>query len=319
MFWFISILAVFFALNMGGASFAASFASAYGGRTIGRYQAGLLFVIFVILGAVLFGQNVAHTLGKGLVPAQLLTSRALIVIFLSAGASMLVANLMNIPQSTSLVTVAAIAGVGLFYQDLRIDMILFMLPFWLLLPVLSYGIAYAIGRYVYPPRKINFWIYERLVNHQKRLKFFVILCGCYNALSVGSNNVANVAGPFVGLDNYPVVLALLVFAVFYGGGAFVFQGPLKTAGEKVVPLGLLTASIISLVSSTLMLTASGLGIPQSFVMLQVGALYAIATLKDGPEITFGNSLARSTFLTWTVNPVITLFVSYGMCFLFIGR
>ena len=61
-------IAAFFALNMGGSSFAASFASAYGSKVVSRKKAQLLFAIFVFLGAVIVGQPVARTLGSRIIP-----------------------------------------------------------------------------------------------------------------------------------------------------------------------------------------------------------------------------------------------------------
>lgn len=315
----IAILAIFFTVNMGGASFAASFAAGYGGKIISRKHAGILFLLFVTLGAVVYGHPVSRTLGNEIIPPGLITHRVMIVIFLSAGLSMFAANLMKIPQSTSLVTVASIAGVGLFFQQLNLKTIYFLIPFWVILPVLSFLITYGAASYVYPPRKSNFWIYEKLVNHQGRLRKFVVICGCYNAFSVGTNNVANVVGPLMGSGTLDIHLGLLIFACLYGAGAFIFLGPLKTAGNKIVPLGLLTASIISLVSGTLMIMASGLGIPQSFVMLQMGSLFAIAVLKNGKDLIFGDAVTKRILFTWTVNPIITLIVSYGLSFLLLKR
>lgn len=310
-------LAVFFALNMGGASFAASFSAPYGGKILSRPQAAALFVFFVMLGAVVFGQNVSHTLGESIVPAELLDSRSAIVIFLSAGLSMFIANITKIPQSTSVVTVAVIAGVGMYHQHLTVKTILWFIPFWLLLPIVSYGITHLIAGYVYPPRRENFWVYQKFVNQRSKLRKFVILASCYNAFSVGTNNVANVVGPLMGPGHMGLLNLLLIFSVVYGLGAFVFSGPISTAGQKIVPLGLLTASIISFVSGSLMLMASWLGVPQSFVMLQMGALFAVSSVKHGSDYTFENPLIRRTFYTWTVNPAITLLISYGLSWLII--
>jgi sulfate permease len=58
------ILIVFFALNMGGANFSASFAAAYGGKVLSKKKAQFLFVLFVFLGAIMLGRPVAQTLGK---------------------------------------------------------------------------------------------------------------------------------------------------------------------------------------------------------------------------------------------------------------
>jgi sulfate permease len=310
MFFLILISALFFAMNMGGASFAASFASPYGSKILSEKRAALLFILFVIIGALTFGQNVSLTLGEDIVPQELLSLKAIALIFIASGISMYAANIINIPQSTSLVTVAAIAGVGAALDAVNIETIKFFVPFWVGLPVLSYVLTRLIAGGIYPPRKSNFWVYEKFVNQQTRLRKFVVIASCYSAFSVGTNNVANVVGPISGLERISLVGALFSFGVMYGLGAFVFRGPIKTAGDKIVPLGLLTASIIALVSGSLMLIASSFGVPQSFVMIQMGSLFAIASLKHGTEITFKDPLTLKTFYTWTINPVITFFLTW---------
>jgi sulfate permease len=265
------------------------------------------------------GENVSVTLGQELIPQQLLTSKAIIIIFLSAGLSMFVSNLMQIPQSTSLVTVASIAGVGAYYGKLDLKTLAFMIPFWVLLPLLAYYLTHSITGYIYPPRKRNFWVYERFINHQGKLKMMVIAMSCYSAFAVGTNNVANVVGPLMGsLRDLTVLSLLALFALIYGLGAFIFTEPIKTAGEKIVPLGLLTASIISLVSGTLMLIASAYGVPQSFVMLKMGAIFAVSSLKDGSKETFQKPLTKRTLYTWTINPIITFFISFGLSYIWLN-
>lgn len=315
----IFLLAVFFATNMGGASFAASFSAPYGGKVVGHRHAAFLFISFVLFGAVVFGQNVAVTLGNNIVPAADMTGPAIVVVFLSAGLSMFVANRANIPQSTSLVTVAAIAGVGCFIGDVNTGEILRFIPFWILLPLLSYLMTYILVGRIYPPRSSNFWVYQKFVNQKSRLKVFVLVASCYNAFSVGTNNVANVVGPLMGYteDDGTSTVLMTVLALIYGTGAIIFTGPIKTAGNKIVPLGLMTASIISFISGTLMIIASWWGVPQSFVMLQMGALFAVSSLKHGTEYTLKNPLIQRTFYTWTINPIITFFVSYGLSFLIV--
>lgn len=314
----IIVLALFFAVNMGGASFAASFAAPYGGKLIGRFKAGFLFIGFVVLGSFLLGKNVSMTLGQELMPQQLISSKAIIIIFFSAGLSMFISNLMQIPQSTSLVTVAAIAGVGAYYRQFNLNTLIYLIPFWILLPVFSYFLTHKIAGLIYPPRRQNFWVYERFVNHQEKLKAFVILMSCYSAFAVGTNNVANVVGPLMGLvETLTLNNLLILFAFIYGVGAFIFTEPIKTAGQKIIPLGLLTASIISMVSGTLMLVASAFGIPQSFVMLKMGAIFAVSSLKDGERSTFQKPLTKRILYTWTINPIVTFFVSLGLSYLII--
>jgi len=306
-------LAIFFAVNMGGASFAASFAAPYGGKLIKQKSAGFLFITFVVLGSVLLGKNVSVTLGQELMPQQLIGSKAIFVIFFTAGLSMFISNLMQIPQSTSLVTVAAICGVGVYYRQLDLKTLVYLIPFWIILPVLSYVLTRWMAGFIYPPRKKNYWIYERIINHKKKLKMFVIVMACYSAFAVGTNNVANVVGPLMGsMEALTLNKLLIYFALVYGAGAFVFTAPIKTAGQKIIPLGLLTASIISMVSGTLMLFASVFGVPQSFVMLKMGAIFAVSSLKDEQQSTFQKPITKRTLYAWTINPIITFFISLGL-------
>ena len=73
----IILFAIFFALNMGGASFAASFAAAYGGKLIDQKRAAFLFILFVVLGSILLGENVSITLGTKLMPSELFDAKAI--------------------------------------------------------------------------------------------------------------------------------------------------------------------------------------------------------------------------------------------------
>lgn len=310
--YLIFILAVVFALNMGGSSFGAAFAPAFGGRVLSRNQSAILFLIFVLLGGVFFGRNVSGTLGHGLVSFSLYTYKTTAIILFVCSLSMIVANWMKIPQSTSLVTVAAISGVGVSLGKLNLNTLGYLIPFWLILPLLSFGITYFLTGVVYPPREKNFWIYEKFIHHERKLKLFVLLSCCYCAFSVGTNNVANVIGPLIYVSNFSITQMLFVFACFYGIGGFVFSGPLKTAGKAIVPLGLMTASIITFVAASLMIVASIFGVPQSFVMLQLGAVFAVSCKKEGHELTFSSSWARKTFVTWVINPLLTFMLSYGL-------
>lgn len=306
----IFLIAAFFAMNMGGSSFAASFAAACGGKLIRRQTAIILFIIFVILGAVSLGHHVSITLGRNIVSPDILSQPALVIIFLVAGMSMFAGNIINIPQSTSLVTVAAIAGVGIAVDTVNFSKIFYCLIFWILLPLLSYLLTWLITGYIYPPRARNFWVYEKYINQRNKLKWFAIIAGCYCAFSVGANNVANVVGPLNSQNGGSVLASIFLFAVVYGSGSLVFTGAIKTIGEKVVPLGLLTVSIISMVSGSLMIVASAFGVPQSFVMLQMGSLFAVSVLKKGTSETWNDPVTRRTLYSWTINPVVALLTSF---------
>ena len=295
---------------MGGSNFGASFAAAQGGRILSKKKAQALFIIFVFLGAVFVGQPVAKTLANRIIPAELIKFDTVLIILISATVSLFIANLLHVPQSTSLVTVGAILGVGLYFRDIYSKTFLYLIPFWILLPVAGYVLTYSLGRVVYPPRKSNFWIYEKLVNHRERLKLFVIVASCFNAFSVGTNNVANAVGPLAGAGIIGAALGLAIIAPVFGLGSLIFAGPLKTTSEKIVPLGLLTATIICFVTGTLMITASIFGVPQSFVMIKLASVFAISGLKNGHKLTFANPITKKTYISWIVTPVVATIISF---------
>ncbi len=315
----IFLLACFFALNMGASSFAASMATACGSGSITKQNARWLYIILIVAGAVLFGKEVSATLSRGIVPAQLIQTKEVIIVLFTASLSLFAANLMHIPQSTSLSTIAAILGIGIFYHSVSWGKINYLAICWVLSTVISFILIYAATSFVYPPRKQNFWVYEKVINHKERLKWFVILTSGYNVFSQGSNNVANVVGPLVASGRIDTMTGLWLLGFIFSFGAFMLGGPLKTASERIVPLGLLTATIINFVSGTITLIGSILGIPQPAVIVYTMAVFAIGLIKNGPEVTIGNPVTKKTFFTWIINPVITLGLSFLLAFLFLAR
>ena len=315
----IFIIAAFFAINMGAPSFAGSFATACGSRVLGKKTAGFLFLIFALAGALLLGGEVSKTLSKGIIPAGLINSHTTLIILTAATLSLFTANLMHIPQSTSLSTLAAIWGVGAHYHQVNVSKAYFMIGYWVVSTIICFTLIYWLTRYVYPPKGRNFWIYERVLQHQKRLKFIVIATSCYKGFAQGTNNVANAVGPLFGAGLIGVNEGLLIMGIIFGLGAFGFTGPLNTSGEKIVPLGLLTATIINIVSGTLTIIASKLGIPFPTVIVYTVAIFAIGSIKDGMGNMLGNPVTQKTFFTWIINPIVTFSVSLTLSNLFLAK
>lgn len=308
----LALATMLFAINMGGANFSVSFAPAYGSGVISVRKAQLLFILFVFLGAITIGGPVAKTLGSGILPHGFLKLDMVNIIVCSAALSLFVANRLNVPQSTSLVTVSAICGVGAYFSNINFSIFPRLIFFWTLLPVAGYFITYFLGKIIYPPRKSNFWIYERFINHQGKLKWFVLIASCYSAYSCGANNVANAAGPIMGAGIIGLIPAIILISPIFGAGSMFFTGTLTAAGSKIVPLGVFTATLICFVTATLIVIASLFGVPQSFVMLKMGSIFAIGGLKDGHKATFLNPFTRTTYITWAVTPFIAFFMAFSL-------
>jgi len=309
---FLIFLTIFFAFNMGASGVAPSFASIYGARLIEKKKALLLFGIFVILGAITLGRGVAVTLGKSLLPKELLSIDVVLIILTSASLSLFLANILKIPQSTSQVTVGAIVGVGLYFQHLNVKTLcLKILPMWVILPVLSYFLTWLIYRNIYPPEHDNLHIYEKLFANEKKLRISALIMSCYVAFAIGTNNVGNAVGPLFGAGILGVNLGLLFISPLFGIGAFALgDGNLKTAGKKIVPLGLFSSTLVSFVTATLLIFASFLGIPQSLVQLNMLSIFAISCLKDGHRCTLDRQLTKKTFFIWSITPLISVGLSH---------
>ncbi len=315
------LVVVFFAMNMGASGVAPSFAAGYGARLIKRNTAMIVFGIFVIIGALLLGRNVALTLGKGLVPKECMNFNAVLIILFSASVSLFMANILRIPQSTSQVTVSAIVGVGLYAGRLSTKALFSkIIPMWVALPLLAYVLTFLLYRRAYPPGHDNLHIYERMFANEKKLKVSSLATGCYVAFAIGTNNVANAVGPLFGAGILEIWAGLLLIAPLFGLGAWVIgDGPLETAGREIVPLGKVSGTLVAFVTATLLIFASTLGIPQSLVQLNLASIFAISAVKNGHRYTLDQHLARKTFIVWAITPVLSLAIAYALSMVILKR
>ena len=312
---------VFFAMNMGASGIAPSFAGIYGGRMIKKKKALLLFPLFVIIGAILMGKNVAVTLGKNFLPAGLISFDAAMIILASAAISLFLANILKIPQSTSQVTVGAAVGAGLYFKQLNTDtLFLKILPMWIVLPLLSYLLTFFLYRNIYPPEHDNLHIYQKIFANKKKIRWSSLIASCYVAFAIGTNNVANAVGPLYGAGILGINTGLILIAPLFGIGAWLLgKGTLETAGREIVPLGPVSGTLVSFVTATLLIFASSLGIPQSLVQLNLASIFSISCVKNGHRYTLDQHLTRKTFLVWAITPLISIGVSYLLLSLFLRK
>lgn len=326
------IIGMFLALNMGGSGTAPSFSAAFGANVIKKFAIPGLFGIFVFLGAVVAGEKVVLTMGKGLMPAQYITLTVSSIILLSVSFSLLMANLLGVPQSTSQSTVFAIAGTATYLQCLNTNKIFFqIIPAWLILPVVSFIITLALARLMRPlfanPR------YNQYFNLPKYslTRLLLITSGCYVAFSIGSNNVANATGPLVsmiinelhinpddtGRFKLIMILVTLIIAPLFGIGSSIFgYKVLKSTGKDITELGPLQATLVSVVTATLLLMASlTKGIPTSLVQLNSFAIIAIGVAQTGWHNTLTNNTVKRFGLVWLTAPLFALALALLLTYL----
>lgn len=325
------LVGMFLAINMGGSGTAPSFSAAYGANVIKRFAIPGLFGLFVFFGAILAGKKVVLTLGKGLVPSDELTLTITTIVLLSVAISLLIANLLGVPQSTSQSTVFALAGPGIYFGSLNHKMLFTeILPTWFILPVISFAITYLISGWVRP------WLARDQVTARKLPRYsltrlLLIGSSCYVAFSIGSNNVANATGPLVSMVmnelsgtnggeaqfRMIMVLSTLVIAPCFGIGSSIFgYRVVKSAGKEITSLGPREATLVSLVTATLLLSASLIkGIPTSLVQLNALSIMALGTRKAGFRSVLTNSTVKKFWIIWIIAPLISLSLSFVLTWL----
>lgn len=315
------IIVVFFAMNMGGSGIAPSFAAVYGGKMIRRKNAIFLFGLFVILGAVILGRNVTLTLGKGLLQQTFMTFDVVLIVLGSATLGLFLSNILKIPQSTSQVTVGALVGAGIFFKHLNINTLFIkILSMWIILPLLSYVLTLLIYKIIYPPQNDNLHIYQKIFANEKKLKLSSLVVSCYVAFAVGTNNVANAVGPLFGAGILGINLGLFLISPIFGIGAwFIGKGLLKTVGKEIVPLGLVSSTVVSFVTATLLIFASILGVPQSLVQLNLLSILAISSVKNGHKHTINHEVVKKIFTIWTISPLVSFGLAYLLLVIFFRR
>lgn len=322
------LIALFLAVNMGASGTAPSFAAPHGAGLLRRETIPGLFGVFVLLGAVLAGHKVVRTLSGEIVPAEAMQTTLVSVVLLSIALSLFFANLLRVPQSTSQSTVLALVGSAVYLGNLETHKLLvWIVPSWFVLPLVAFGITYLFGRFFYrPARKREVVDFDQLALHPF-WKYVTIGCSCYSAFAIGSNNVANAAGPLTSLiaNQFHVppgdpdffllgLLTMVVVAPWFGiGSSLMGERVLKTTSHQIVHFGPLGASFVSLLSATLLLLASLIGgIPTAEVQLNTAGIIAIGSVKAGFKKTFTQTAVPRVLAVWLVAPLFAFGCAYAL-------
>jgi len=256
------LLAMFLAINMGGSGTAPAFSAAYGADVIKRTMIPGLFGIMVLAGALIAGKEVSLTLGTGLLEQSFFTPINTSVILLSIGLSLLIANLIGVPQSTSQASVLSIAGAATALDGLNTRKLFYeIIPTWVILPIISFLIILVVHKWIFPILKDKVFTtdYSHLKEH-KVLKALLILSSLYVAFSIGANNVANAAAPIasltaneIGVDTLqnfqPIIIlsVLIVAPCFAIGSSLMGHKVTQKTGKEIVEVSPFYATVIALI------------------------------------------------------------------------
>jgi len=323
------VIGIFLAINMGGSGVGPAFSAAYGANILRRSVIPGLFGIMVFLGALVGGEATAKTIGTEILNPDLMTYTMVSIILLSVALSLLLANLLGVPQSTSQSTVLAVTAPAIYFHQFNSEKLFIeIIPTWFITPVLSFAIAFLVGRFIYKPiRKTGVTISKEINDHYV-LKGLIVIMSMYVAFSIGANNVANAVGPISSMainelqvltkhNIHIIILATLIIAPSFAIGGSIFGNKiLQNTGKGIVLFGRIEAVIIAFISASILLAASlAKGIPTSLVQLNVGAILGIGVAKLGFKNIFQRTEVNKFFKVWIIAPCIAFGLSLLMVYL----
>lgn len=326
------IIAMLLAITMGGSGTGPAFSAAFGANVVRKSLIPGLFGIMVFLGAVIAGKATATTVGRELINPALLSIPVVSIILFSVAISLLIANLFGIPQSTSQSTVMAVIAPALYFDQVNAHKLFVeVIPAWFILPVIAFFISLFFGKYIYKPMRRRGLTISRSSNVNKKpvLDALILIMSLYVAFSIGSNNVANAAGPIASMTanelnitgdkNFLLIMILstLMVAPSFAIGSSIFGNKiLANTGKEIVLFGKIEAVIIAFVSASLLLMASVTnGIPTSLVQLNVAAILGVGVAKLGTKNIFKKTEVRRFFLMWLIAPIIAFTLTLLLIFI----
>ncbi|MEE8534007.1 MAG: inorganic phosphate transporter [Alphaproteobacteria bacterium] len=316
---------LFLGWSLGANDAANVFGTAVGTRMVRFTTAAIICSIFVILGAVISGAGVSHTLGK------LGAINAIPGAFMVALAAALTVYLMTkagLPVSTTQSIVGAIVGWNLFSSSATdIGTLITLAATWVICPVLAAVIAAGL----YKSLAVGL---RKTAVHILRLDAYtrtgLILAGAFGAYSLGANNIANVMGVFVPVSPFTAFrigdLATVTSAqqLFLIGGVAIAVGVftyskrvMMTVGRDLMPMSPVSAFVVVVSHSVVLFLFASQGlehllaraglptiplVPVSSSQAVIGAIIGIGLVKGGRGIRY--RLLGGIAAGWAMTPII---------------
>jgi len=307
------LIASFVAYNIGGSTTGPAFGPAIGANVLSKTWAGVLMGAAFFVGAYTIGRRVVDTLGTELVrDPSIFTLETSIIVLGFIGGALLLGNLAGAPASTSMTAVGAIAGLGLASGELNLAVMGEIFAWWILSPIIGFWMAVMIGRYWY--RQI-----DRLIAVQRTegalitieqvgtvvrpalgpnttwREFFgttgLIGIGILMAFSSGTSNIANAIAPLVGSGALAMESAIFIGSAAVAVGALtIARRTMETLGNDITDLPLTAAIIVALLSSTIVIILSALGVPASFVVVATVCIVGLGWGRSTHAVSIGEAV-----------------------------
>ena len=292
--------------NIGANDTANCVGTSVGCGLISFRNAVILISVFAIIGALLQGQHVMKTIGKGIVKTDL-DYLAVCVALICSGFFVTLATFFRIPTSTSQAIVGGVVGIGIAVgAEIDFSKFIVIAESWILCPILVMALAFGL---MYLVIKILQKFRTKSLLFQQAFGRLAILSACYVAYSMGANNAGNAVGPIANLGIFHPKLLLLIGGISIAVGAATYGKKVAdTVGKGITPLDIPGAFVAQISSAFGMHLFSMLGIPVSTSSAIVGAVVGVGLVKGL------RAISKRTIFTiligWVLTPTLAATSSF---------
>lgn len=310
----IIVLTILMGLAVGwsiGANDAAnSLGTAVGSKVLTLKQAIILIAVFGFLGAFLQGSYVTKTIGKGIVPLDILSkdTATYVALVASFGACVWVvlATYWKMPISTSHSIVGGVAGAGLaIHAPVKWKALLDIFICWIFTPLGAAILGYLFYRlfknifYAIIPRKY----------FRKIMSVLIIISGCYVAYTWGANDVANSVGVLVGANILSAHMSIILGGIAIVVGIMTWgYKVIETIGSEITQLLPIMAFAAQLASAINVHIYTLFGVPVSTSHSIVGAIFGVGLVRGVRVVNI--RIMREIITCWLLTPFISGIITF---------
>lgn len=286
---------VFLGWSLGANDSANIFGTGYATGIVKYRTAIWLTAVFVMIGALLEGPKCMDVVGD----LSRITATDAFYCALAGAITMAGLTILAIPASCSQAIIGAVLGAGILSGTADFSSLYKIVACWVFTPICALFAAYLLHRL------LGFVINKTMLSLAKRSLLYsggTLLVGCYGAYALGSNNVANVTGVYVGAGLLSAETAALIGGLSIAFGTLTYsRRVMETIGKGIVPLDPFSALVAVLAEALSLHLFTQIGVPVSSSQAIVGAVVGVGLVGDIQTVSL-KMLARIG-IGWIMTPV----------------
>jgi inorganic phosphate transporter, PiT family len=312
------IISSYLAFNIAANDISNSIGTCVGSGSLNMRKALILGAIFMFIGSLYLGGNVARTVGNGIIGSDVLTTTGALIIILAASIWITFTLISKIPISGSDAIVSSVFGFGLAAagpSHINFDVLGFIVLSWILSPLIGL-IAGFILYYIFKKGFLEaITSAGRKDRVEKVFSYFQIGSSAFSALNVGAIDIAVTTGVLfyafgnVGTDIKLIGAVALVLGVLLVGGRVT-----RTVGKRITELVPSRGFSAQISMGGAVYFFVMLGMPISPTQTLVGSVIGVGLARGTDTLKF--DVIKHIATTWIVTIPACIALSAGMYYLF---